>query len=377
LELCREHNIADATAYLLERTGKVSSAMELLLQTLEEKLLNTKEVILNMTSIKTVNNRKRFLGSKKREAEIIAKENALKEKEVTSLKHIVTVALDLCERNTFQLQQQPETDENGSQLWFNVLDILMHAKGFLGLSDEFPEHALAISNVLSELLQLTMQRMVSNVPLQYLLDKIAMYESSVSFPSGTSIAPTELGCNLSELREMIVCLLKTYRLELDVCRHASDVMHTDAQSMSLEKYNLMVHGTKVKKFMGVALGASINGGKKESIPPLIDKMTIRTKPVVRITTSGEAFFTSDHKEIDTPEINFQNALSRLEMQRTKRRKDTDRGYLRYNSPSVSKMILSEKHFMNLSSRQESFGETFQQKYSIGGLSIAQNFGSFG
>jgi len=45
LKLCRAWEIVDASAYLLEQMGNVSSALQLLLQTLESRLMALKRVV--------------------------------------------------------------------------------------------------------------------------------------------------------------------------------------------------------------------------------------------------------------------------------------------------------------------------------------------
>ena len=133
------------------------------------------------------------------------------------MKQILVVALDLCERNSGATV--------GSRLWFNVLDRLINAKGFLRLVKELPEHAEVMSKVLSELLQLTMQRMVSNVPLPDLVHKITTDHA---------------GNRLGEFREMIVSMLKTYNLELAVFSNAAEIMYQDMRGMSVRKHGLKV-----------------------------------------------------------------------------------------------------------------------------------------
>jgi hypothetical protein len=49
LKLCQEYEIADASAYLLERMGNVSSALQLMLQTLEGRLMTLKRVVRGLS----------------------------------------------------------------------------------------------------------------------------------------------------------------------------------------------------------------------------------------------------------------------------------------------------------------------------------------
>ena len=167
------------------------------------------------------------------------------EKEIEGLKKILTVALDVCERNSGSFSSRTET-EHGSQLWFNVLDRLINAKGFLRLSKEQHTHAKVMAGVLSELLRLTMQRMVSSVPLPDLVRKVTSDHS---------------GSRLGEVREMIESLLITYGQELDVFGGAVSVFHYDSQQMEKSHHALRVRGSNVQSVMSVALNKSSSTGR--------------------------------------------------------------------------------------------------------------------
>ena len=87
------------------------------------------------------------------------------------------------------------------------MDQLVNAQAFLSLEKEQPQHLGAISNCLNDLLQLTMQRMVSNVPLKDLLRKLTIDHS---------------GHQLGEFSHVLMSLLKTYSGDL---QNASCVMN--------------------------------------------------------------------------------------------------------------------------------------------------------
>ena len=222
LKLCQEQNIADASAYLLERKGNISSALQLLLQTLEGRMLELKRVVRGLgdnparsqhrINLSNLNNQKRKTADAKMD----------REKEICGVRQILMVSLDLCERNSVT---STISSDYGSQLWFNVLDRLINAKGFLRLGKELPEHATVMLQVLSDFLQLTMQRMVSKVPLPDLVRKITTDHASN---------------RLSEFREMIATMLMTYNSELRVCTNSLEVMQYDLRQMSLEKCRLKV-----------------------------------------------------------------------------------------------------------------------------------------
>ena len=220
LKLCQMYDIADASSYLLERMGNVSSALQLMLQTFEGRLMALKRIIRNLGTISQVrgkiirSGRDKFLTQ-----QLLA--NLKKEKDAQKAIQMLTVALDLCERNS----GQSVTGDTGSQLWFNILDRLVNAKGFLRLSKEMPEHSSLMIEFLSDLLRLTMQRMVPNIALPELLRKITTYHA---------------GSSLGEFREMISSMLTTYASEVEVCSKAIDAIRYDVQQMSVRKFKLKV-----------------------------------------------------------------------------------------------------------------------------------------
>jgi hypothetical protein len=223
LKLCQQYEIADASAYLLERMGNVSSALQLILQTLEGRMMGLKRTIRGMgTEYFRSSASRQFLSDWKKEEAKAMEQRRKQEREVERVKRILVVALDLCERNSGATSSRTE---HGSQLWFNVLDRLINAKGFLRLSKEQPAHAKVMAGVLSQLLQLTMQRMVSSVPLPDLVRKVTTDHS---------------GSRLGELREMVESLLNTYGFELDVFTGAANVMHEDVKWMEREHRRLKV-----------------------------------------------------------------------------------------------------------------------------------------
>lgn len=231
LELCQKKKIADASAYLLERMGDVSGALQLMLQTLDTRLVTLRNIFLeNDAKSRSFGTRRTF------NTKFGTLQNEVTEKERNSLKQILSAVLDLCERN--KNDHVTLDNERGPLLWFHVLDRLVNAKGMLrdpkasSSSSSSQQLSSSISAVLSELLLMTMQRMIPNVSLYDLLHKITRDHASN---------------DLGEFREMLVSMLKTYSSELDVCSNAVDVMYHDISHMSLEKKRLKVHGSLVQE----------------------------------------------------------------------------------------------------------------------------------
>ena len=96
---------------------------------------------------------------------------------------------------------------------------MVNAQAFLSLEKEQPQHLGAISNCLSNLLQLT------NVPCKDLLRKLTIDHS---------------GHQLGEFRHMLMSLLKTYSGDLQIASCAVNVMHTELKDMTRKRGRLKV-----------------------------------------------------------------------------------------------------------------------------------------
>lgn len=223
LKICRDGNITDASAYLLERTGDVSGALNLMLETLDSRATLLRSIL--QTSCPSLPNdlkRSNRIGVK-------VHRNDMAEKEINCMKQILSAILDLCERN--KDDHLVVDNERGPLFWFYVLDRLVDAKTMLcNTKDSSEVISTELSTVLGELLLMVMQRMIPNVSIYELMHKVTRDHA---------------GRNLGEFREMLVSMLKTYRSELTVCSSAVDVMYSDIRHMSYEKKRVKVRGSIV------------------------------------------------------------------------------------------------------------------------------------
>lgn len=294
-------------------------------------MMTLKRVVRGLTSTSSDAKYKR----RRKEEEVEVKK---KDKEIAGVKQTLNVTLDLCERNG--------KSENGSQLWFNVLDRLINAKSFLRLSKEMPDHAAIVETVLSDLLQLTMQRMVSNVPLMDLVRKITTDHA---------------GSRLGEFREMIGSMLETYGFEVDVCESAAEVMHTDVRDMMDTRRELKLRGGHVNSLLSFPFGSSVINELVKS-KPLHTTATFLT-----VTSDGHADFMTTKNTTKENTSPFDQAVSVLK----KRRLAQTRGV---NTEKLSKgammMTLKDREF--LSGEEIGGGSTRM----IGALSCAEHFGRF-
>ena len=306
LQLCQKYDIADASAYLLERMGNVSSALQLILQTLESRMMGLKRTIRGMgtsdfLSSKYTSGAHRGTPSQRwKKQQTLYHPDGKQAKEIEGVKRILIVALDLCARNSGTFSSRTE---HGSQLWFNVLDRLINAKGFLRLSKEQAGHAKVMAGVLSELLRLTMQRMVSSVPLPDLVRKVTSDHS---------------GSRLGELREMIESLLSTYGLELNVFSGAVNVFHHDSHQMQNQHRALRVRGASVKVVSNIPLdtNAIASAPNKTTL-----ENTLNSGHVLQLAETGNASVVAEdadssfHKTSTAAEQGLGTALAKLRSRR--------------------------------------------------------------
>jgi len=199
LNICKRYDIADASAYLLERSGNVGEALRLILKTFEEKLVNLK-----------LETREGRGGG----AEANGEEGA---------KQILVVALDLCRRNTVDGRKD-------GFLYFSVLDRLIKTKSFLHLERELEEHTKIMENIINNLIQHLMQTLVDVIPLDDIVEKITTDHSRKK---------------LGEFREMVMAIFTLYEFELNLCVRANDICEQDMSSLGIAKKNRKVQGSSV------------------------------------------------------------------------------------------------------------------------------------
>jgi vacuolar protein sorting-associated protein 8 len=282
LRLCEEHDIADASAYLLERMGQVTNALQLILQTLETRMMGLKRTIRGLGVDVIRNHTSRPFAPGKQSRGAAHNFPSKLESEVDGVRRILIVALDLCERNSGSFvpssndTSQVASKYKQSELWFSVLDRLINAKGFLRLSKEQPEHAKLMSGVLSELLRLTMQRMVSSVPLSDLVRKVTADHS---------------GSQIGELREMVEGLLATYGFELKVVKGAVMSFYDDVRLMKRQQHELHLQGASVHTLMN----ADLSRNKEKDNNHFTTPTPLLYSGVLRVSGRGNATAVSEDR----------------------------------------------------------------------------------
>ena len=351
LKLCQDYDIADASAYLLERMGNISSALQLILQTLESRMMALKRTIRGMGTDFFRSQTNRSVGQRysKKKSSTTSAIFGKQQKEVDGVKRILVVALDLCERNSGTFSNRTE---QGSQLWFNVLDRLINAKGFLRLSKEQPGHAKAMNGVLSDLLRMTMQRMVSSVPLPDLVRKVTSDHS---------------GSRLGELREMIDSLLSTYGLEENVFDGAVNVFRFDVQKMKEQNRSLRVSGKGVRSVMNMPLDKENTLQNKEALT-----ITSNRGDVFELSETGNATLVDASRvsRSHATEAGFGNALSRLRARRQNNKgSGLPTGQVR--STGLNFVTEEEQQYMQGESASDAY---FFEERPVGALGDAEHYG---
>ena len=152
---------------------------------------------------------------------------------------------------------------------------MINAKGFLCLSKELPEHSEIMLNVLSDLLKMTMQRMVSNVTLPDLVRKITIDHS---------------GNRLGEFREMISTMLITYVSELEVCSSAVNVINDDVHKLLSKKFSLKMRGARIDSINSIPLSSSIKDSdvSGSSIQHRHQHQQLPRGSILNVSTTGNA-----------------------------------------------------------------------------------------
>jgi len=352
LQLCQKYDIADASAYLLERMGNVTSALQLILQTMESRMMGLKRTIRGLGTDyfekyypRGLSKHDRHIRRENLNPELYGKQ----EKEIEGVKRILVVALDVCERNSGSFSSRTET-EHGSQLWFNVLDRLINAKGFLRLSKEQPAHAKIMAGVLSDLLRLTMQRMVSSVPLPDLVRKVTSDHS---------------GSRLGELREMIESLLITYGLELDVFGGAVSVFHYDSRQMAKSHHAMRIRGSNVKSVMSNSLSGDAVGAM-DDILSKHELLQLGNSRNANVVVCPNQKYKSQRQE-----RGLGDALSRLRSRRGSKKSTLPSAAIRVGSKGLNLMTTEERIY---SEGETSNDVTYFEERQVGQLGEAEHRG---
>eukprot|EP00541_Cyclophora_tenuis_P019109 CAMPEP_0116564310 /NCGR_PEP_ID=MMETSP0397-20121206/13235_1 /TAXON_ID=216820 /ORGANISM="Cyclophora tenuis, Strain ECT3854" /LENGTH=215 /DNA_ID=CAMNT_0004090885 /DNA_START=170 /DNA_END=817 /DNA_ORIENTATION=+ len=210
-----------------------------------------------------------------------------------------------------------------------------------------------MGTVLSDLLQLTMQRMVSSVPLSDLVRKVTTENS---------------GSRLGELREMIESLLSTYGHELEVFSGAVAAMQADIVSMEKERHKMKLEGASVQSVMQQSISQSTMG------PALVDSYARSSCPLM-LDGKGDATFRDGGRLLQNRRSNggLATALDQLLARRQRNRTFQDRGSApkKRASNALPAFSLADQQYYNGASSEAAL----HGKHRVRALGEAQSYGS--
>ena len=178
-QVCREHAITDAEAYLLERTGDISGALDLILRSIEKALEQLKLKLRTLSIAALVekgiaaflaggsndNRLGHALGDGHGPGGAALSANARAVFSELSagegVERNLRVAIEVCERATARADPTAMADEYGAgqgegasadeqRLWNYLLDRLLIAKATLKLGGEASHHKVVLESVLTE-----------------------------------------------------------------------------------------------------------------------------------------------------------------------------------------------------------------------------------
>jgi len=217
--ICREHKITEAEAYLLERLGDISGALDLILTTIEHGLEALKRRLRGSSRAELC--ALGVLGPEASTANTTGKAALAKLAEGAVVKRNIGVAIEMCERNTGEADDEQQL---GTQLWNHTLDRLLMTKTVLKLKGEAPHVRAVLEAVLTEVLQRAWNKMSSHVPLALIMRKITNDRSDT---------------HLGELRDIILSVL-------DTSAHESSAYKTSVSLVARDLHNVVKKRQRIK-----------------------------------------------------------------------------------------------------------------------------------
>ncbi|TDH68280.1 hypothetical protein CCR75_004472 [Bremia lactucae] len=233
LRLCKEFAITDAEAYLLERTGDVTGALTLILQSLEQKLKILKPALrgYNVASVTSSSSgASDMLMSATAGASSssgVAARHQLSDRIIDSVQEgqdamkTLEVALTMCQRNSLR-----NRDEQAEKLWFTLLDKLLRIQNSVkrSLNTKTPSRNAPVNRnhsgsamtafqvALNEMIRFILERMASSVSLKSILFKITNEHGRGAF---------------GDFRPTIFGMLDTYNYEQNIYQTANALIGVD------------------------------------------------------------------------------------------------------------------------------------------------------
>ncbi|KJE92646.1 Vps8-like protein [Capsaspora owczarzaki ATCC 30864] len=179
LRMCKKFKITDATAWLLERSGDIVAAFELVLASLKDRIVS----LCPPPAVRPVHPEIRGA---------IARAHA-----------VLLVAIQLCQRNANRINEN-ERD----QLWFQMLDTVMEPQRQLNLM------VTSLMIELKSLTQRVLSAMMGYVPLKTVLYKVLQ---DPNYSSG----------NLGDIKDLVIGMVDTYNYEAVLLETTNHMIEDD------------------------------------------------------------------------------------------------------------------------------------------------------
>jgi len=213
VKICRDHKITDAEAFLLERTGDISGALELTLQSIQNCLETLKMSLrrVGKEGLVSMGILPRGISTDSHSNNANGQAVLKKLKDGQAIQRNLGVAIEICERST--------TEGGGEQeqaLWNYLLDRLLAIKTMLKLNGELSYHRLTMEAVLTEVMHCAWNKMSVYVPLAQIVRKITDDHSST---------------HLGELRDIIVSVLEASASENTIYATSVSLVANDVYAL--------------------------------------------------------------------------------------------------------------------------------------------------
>lgn len=228
LKLCKDFSITDAEAYLLERTGDVTGALTLILQSLEQKLKILKPALRGYNAATSAASASAAAGASdvlgtpapSAAARLQPNDSIIESMaEGRDAMQTLEVALAMCQRNSLR-----NRDEQAEKLWFTLLDKLLRIQNAVKRAVSSKSTArittrsggggaqTAFQVALNELIRVVLERMASSVSLKSILFKITNEHGKGEF---------------GDFRPTIFGMLDTYNYEQTIYTTANGLISVD------------------------------------------------------------------------------------------------------------------------------------------------------
>lgn len=238
LLLCKEHGgVADATAWLLEKSGEVHEALQLLLDEFTNRILIAKKVIeiqlrvdissKNFEQMPSLHLTNIVASEKSIIYQVLGKHGEERLEAVTrlqsfdSLSHILNCCIGLCSRNG-------SNDITGTQMWFSTFDFLLRER-FNLRNATISSTSEVLLVLIGQLLQYFMSQMKSHVPAQEIIRRLTL--SGQGYASGT---PYE------EFKDVFASMIDSYAWDKVIHENVVAIHFTDLHGLHQRKMFLKV-----------------------------------------------------------------------------------------------------------------------------------------